>query len=73
MSLTVTATGYCLVVVMAVLLAFVAILVVLALGFFAVLNRRSFKLTASPLKVLQLSVEIDKPDKPELPPGDSEP
>lgn len=55
-------------------LVFVVVLAVIGLGFFAVLNRRSFKLTASLLKVLHLSVEIDKPGTPDkLPPGDSEP
>lgn len=58
---------------MAVFLAFVAILAVLALGFYAVRKSRSFKLTASLLKVLHISVEIDKPDKPDLKSGGSTP
>lgn len=54
-------------------LAFVVVLAVIALGFYAVKNKGSFRLRASLLKLCSFSVEIDPPTKPEEPPAESKP
>ena len=55
------------------MLAFVVVLAVIALGFYVVKNKGSFRVRASLMKLLSFSVEIDPPAKPELPSTERKP